>query len=346
MEKIYFSKEIEKIIEAIDYSRLGKSVGIKVHFGEKGCITYINPQIVKKVHDKIKCLGKNVSLIESNVLYKGSRTNAVDHVRTAIAHGFDFADIDILDGEKGDEYLEVNIRSGLLKSAKLGRGIKKYDSLIVLTHFKGHMMAGFGGALKNMGMGIASRAGKLEMHSSIKPSIREAICTACKVCIDDCNAKAISITPVTGKARIDAEKCEGCARCIAVCQQNAVSIPWHGATREELQKRIVDYAEGVIRLFPGKIIYINVLENITKDCDCFGIVQHPIINDIGIIAGYDPVAIDKASFDLAEKNSDKRFSEIVHADETQTDYASKKGLGSKSYDLIPLENNIMQDSKI
>jgi uncharacterized Fe-S center protein len=345
MEKIYFSKNIEEILEAINYSKLGDKVGIKIHFGEKGCSTYINPEIVKKVYEKVKKLGKQVSLIESNVLYRGSRTNSISHIKTAIEHGFDFG-IDILDGERGEDYIEVKLNEGEAKIVKLGKGIKKYDSLIVLSHFKGHMMAGFGGAFKNMGMGIASRAGKLHMHSNIKPRVKEAICTACKVCIENCNAKAIKISPHNGKARIDPKICEGCALCIAVCPNGAIAVPWHGATKEELCKKIVDYAEGVMKLFPEKIIYINVLENITKDCDCMGAKQEPLMDDIGILLSYDPVAIDKASFDLAEKESKGKFSEITKADETQINYASEKKLGTKDYQIIDLHKVVLDNRKV
>ncbi len=332
MTKVFLSKDIEKIIENIDFSKLGNRVAIKVHFGERGCETYVSPEIVKKVYDKIKSLGKNVKLVECNVLYRGSRTNKKEHVRTAKEHGFDFAEIDILDGEKGEEFVELPYGGG---KAKLGKGIEKYDSMIVISHFKGHMMAGFGGALKNIGMGLGSRAGKLFMHSNINPTINKSKCIGCSTCIDNCNANAIEL--VDGKAVIDKNKCEGCAMCIAVCPQEAIDVPWHGATREDLQKRVVDYAEAVISFFQNKIIYINVLQNITKDCDCFGIVQKPLLDDIGILAGNDIVSIDKASLDLTNEKSNNSFSDITDADETQIDYASEKGLGGKEYEIEELD---------
>jgi uncharacterized protein len=332
MEEIFLSKRIEKILEEMDFSALGKKVAIKIHFGEQGCETYVNPKVVKKVYDKIISLGKNASLVECNVLYRGSRTNRKDHLETAREHGFGFAEIDILDGERGEEFLEADYKGG---KAKLGKGLEKYDSMVVITHFKGHMMAGFGGALKNIGMGLGSRAGKLFMHSGIAPSINRNKCTACKTCIQNCNASAISI--FEGKALIDKEKCEGCAMCIAVCPQDAVKIPWNGATRQQLQERIVDYAKAVINLFKNKIIYINVLENITEDCDCMGVNQKPICEDIGILAGTDIVAIDEASLDLTNKQSSNRFTEITGADETQLNYAAQKGLGEKKYKIIYLD---------
>ena len=134
MTNVYFSKTIKKIIDKIDYSHLGKNIAIKVHFGEKGCDTYINPEIVKSVYQKIASLGKKPTLIECNVLYKGSRTNSADHIKTAHNHGFGDMDIDILDGEKGEQFIEVD-------GCKLGAGLKKYDSLIVLSHLMLYLMS-------------------------------------------------------------------------------------------------------------------------------------------------------------------------------------------------------------
>ncbi len=329
MEKIYLSKDVKKILEKIDYSRLGERVAIKVHFGEKGCITYINPDLVRDVYDKMISLGKRTSLVECNVLYRGSRINTKEHVKLAKEHGFDFAPIDILDGEKGEKFIEVSLEKGLVKNVKLGKGLKKYDSMIVLTHFKGHEMAGFGGAFKNIGMGLGSRAGKLQMHSDISPLINLKRCTGCETCIKHCNANAISL--VNEKAKIDQEKCEGCAMCIAVCLEKAVKVPWGCSTSEQLQKKIIDYSEGVMKLMKNKIIFINVLENITENCDCMDSEQEPIIKDIGILMGDDIVAIDKASLDLIKERG-KDF-----GGEVQIDYAVEKGLGNKEYEIVDLD---------
>lgn len=335
MADVYFSKELDRILEKIDFSKLGKNVAIKMHFGERGCETYLSPELVKKVYDKIISLGKKSALVECNVLYKGSRTNSTEHMKTAILHGFDFAPIDILDRELGNEEIEVKIENGLLKNAKLGAGIKKYDSMVVLTHFKGHMMAGFGGAIKNIGMGLGSRAGKLAMHSKLKPSVNHVKCIACSKCIDNCNFNAISI--IDNKAFIDNIKCAGCAMCIATCPNGAISVPWRGGTSEELQKKAVDYASAVLKVIPNTI-FINFLVNITKDCDCVGVVQEPLMNDIGILYSKDIVAIDKASFDLVNKESNRNFNKINEIDKNiQIDYAISLGIGEKKYELIELE---------
>lgn len=333
MEKIYFSKEIEQILDNIDYSRLGKNVAVKLHFGEKGCETYINPEIVKKVYDKLKGLGKKVTLVESNVLYRGSRTNSSDHLKTAREHGFENMDIEILDGENGQEFLEVELDKGSVKKVKLGKKLEDYDSMIVLSHFKGHPMAGFGGAIKNLGMGLANRAGKLQMHSDVSPDVGDN-CTGCGTCVESCNANAIEI--IDGKAIIDKDKCEGCAMCIAVCPQRAIDVPWGGSTSEQLQKKVVDYVDGVFKLIPKeKIIFINVLQNITKACDCFGIVQKPVTGDIGILAGEDPVALDNASLDLVNEKF-PGFEKLNPSGRMQINYAEEKGLGKREYKIIDL----------
>lgn len=333
MEKVYLSKDVKKILEKIDYSRLGERVAIKVHFGEKGCTTYINPVIVKAVYDKIISLGKRASLVECNVLYRGSRINAKKHVKLAKKHGFDFAPIDILDGERGEEFIEVD-------GAKLGGSLTKYDSIVLLTHFTGHGAAGFGGAFKNMGMGFGSRAGKLYMHSDIRSliEINSKKCIGCGTCVENCNANAISL--VDGKAKINHERCEGCAMCIAVCPEKAVKILWERTGTEKLQKKIIDCIKGVMKIIPkDKMIFINVLENITKNCDCINKEQKLFMDDIGILVGENIVAIDKASLDLVNKYSNGKFDKVSSVNKTaQFDYAVKKGLGSKDYEIVGLDD--------
>jgi uncharacterized protein len=326
MSKVYFSKDLEKIIEKIDFSKLGEKVAIKIHFGEEGCVTYINPDLVRKIYEKITALGKEATLIECNVLYKGTRTTKADHLKTARNHGFDMP-IDILDGEDGSEFTEI-------EGCKIGKGIEKYDSLLVFSHFKGHMAAGFGGALKNIGMGLGSRAGKLDMHSKVNPSIEADKCIGCGVCIENCNAGAISLE--NGKAAINSEKCEGCAMCIAVCENKAVRVPWQGRTAEDLQKRIADYSKAVLSLFPNAV-FVSALKNITEGCDCMGHAQKPMMEDVGVLFSDDIVAIDQAGLDLAEKNSNGKFSKINSIDKKkQIEFAENLGLGSSDYELIGL----------
>jgi uncharacterized Fe-S center protein len=324
MPKVYFAKEIETILNQIDFSQLGERVGIKVHFGEMGCETYISPGLVKQVYKKIESLGKSATLIECNVLYKGSRTNSADHLKTAKQHGFGDMQIDILDGAKGEEFIEIN-------KCKIGKGIERYDSLVVLTHFKGHRSAGFGGAIKNIGMGFGSRAGKLDMHSNVRPIVSDR-CVACGECALHCEAKAITMNE--GKAVIDGSICTGCAMCIAVCPIKAMEVPWEGRTAEEMQKRIAEYTKAVLSKYP-KPIYINVLKNITELCDCMGQKQAPMMADVGILYSADIVALEKASLDLVNEKSGGEFEKINEVDNKyQIDIAEELGLGSQKYELV------------
>lgn len=327
MNKVYFSQKIEKIIENIDFSKLGQKVAIKVHFGEAGCTTFMDPKLIKKVYKKIESLGKKATLIECNVLYKGSRTNSKDHLKTAKDHGFIDMDIDILDGENGEKFIDIN-------NCKIGAGIKKYDSLVIISHFKGHEMAGFGGAIKNVGMGLGSRAGKLDMHSNVKPFINYSNCIGCGICANNCDVQAINI--IDGKAFIDNDKCVGCAMCIAVCPHHAACVPWGGGTSDYLQDKIAQYAKAVLSIFPNPL-FINILEKITDNCDCMGSPQKPLMTDIGILYSNNIVAIDKASLDLVNKFSKNKFNRINDVDkENQLKVASKIKLGKLDYKLIKL----------
>lgn len=338
MSRLYQSKRIEPLLEKMDFSRLGNNVALKVHFGEDGCTTYMEPAIVKKVYDKLVSEGKSAKLVETNVLYKGSRTNATDHLSTAKKHGFDFADIEILDGEKGDNFIEVPVKDGGISSAKLGTGIKNYDSMVVVSHFKGHIAAGYGGVFKQLGMGFGSRAGKLHMHAGISPSIDKESCTGCKECIKGCDFDAISLDS-EGKAEIDTGRCTGCAMCIAVCPVSAVRIPWGASGNEGLQKNIVDYASAVFQVIPqDRCIFINIIENVTKDCDCVGKSQQPLMEDVGIMMGHDPVSLDKACLDIVEERSPGVLNRINDIDKSvQTVYAEKKGLGSLDYEIEEID---------
>jgi uncharacterized protein len=330
MAEVFFSTQIGKIIEQLDCSLLGKNVAIKVHFGERGCTTYTDPKIVKNVYDKIMDSGRNASLVDCNVLYRGARINKAGHIRTAKDHGFDFAPIDILDGNIGSDTLEIKTKEIV---AKIGKGIQKYDSMVVITHFKGHTFAGYGGAIKNVGMGLGSRAGKLHMHSDIRPSIDNDKCSGCATCKENCGSDAIKIKD--GHAKIIEEKCSGCATCIAVCQNGAVNIPWSGSTNNELLTKMAQYAQAVMQQIPN-MIFVTALENITPECDCVGMDQSNdiMVKKIGYLMSQDIVAIDAASVDLVNLHTKNKFESINKVDKHfQTAYAEKIGMGKRKYDL-------------
>ena len=251
--------------------------------------------LLKKVYEKVVSFGKKATLVECNVLYKGKRTERESHVEVAKKHGFDFAPIDILDGEIGEDEIKVTVGKDIVK---LGKGLERYKNLLVLSHFKGHMLTSFGGAIKNIGMGLGSRAGKLDMHSGIAPIVHEEKCIACGICVENCDVSAIKIN---GKAKINKEKCVGCAKCIAVCPENAIGINWRGRSRNKVMEKIAKYAKGVLER--RNVWCINFLNNITYNCDCFSGKQEPFMEDIGILMSKDCVGLDKACLDLVKKQT-------------------------------------------
>ena len=312
----------EKLPEIIKKLFPYQTCAIKLHFGEKGNKTYLDPKIAKIVYN---CFNRAV-LMDSNVLYVGSRTKTKDHINTAKDHGFDFAPIVIADD---DGEIEIDVDLDHFDKIKLGKAINDYNNIVVLSHFKGHGASGYGGAFKNLGMGLGSRAGKLAMHSKVSPSIDIDKCVACGRCVEHCPAKAINIKDY---AKIDSEKCIGCAGCITECPEGAVKIPFDGATAKEIQQRIVEYAYGAIK--NKNLIYINVLQNITKLCDCTSNPGKPLCDDIGILISKDPVAIDKCSLDLSKKLGNIDFKDLNDIDPyVQIKYAEKIGLGTRDYKI-------------
>ena len=305
------------------------SLAIKLHFGEEGNRNYISPIFVKAIYEKIKPKVSKTDLIECNVLYKSLRTLASSHIELAKKHGFNFAPIVIADGENGDEEENITINKKHFKEIKAGKALKNYNSILGLAHFKGHMAAGFGGALKNIGMGLGSRAGKLAMHKAFQLTVNVLKCTGCGICSENCPANAITVKSV---AHIDKEKCIGCAKCIAVCPNKAIRIPWGAASSSELQERIAEYAYGILK--NKKAFYINYLLDITPDCDCMDITQKPFTENIGILASSDIIAIEQASLDLIGR---EKFIKVNGVNpQAEVDYAEKLGLGSKKYNLIKI----------
>lgn len=325
--KVYFVKlnEIEKIKDLVP--ALTGSLGLKCHFGEEGNDAYVSPEIIKKVASMFDF----PSLLETTVLYRSQRSRASTHRELAIRHGFDFGEIDILDGEKGDDNIEVDLKKlsseNKLEKAFLGANLQNYESLLVVSHFKGHEMSGFGGAIKNLSMGFASRRGKLNMHAGVKHQVDKAGCTGCKACINDCPVDAITLQE-DRKAFIDQGVCVSCSKCISVCPVSAIGIPWGSVSKEEFQDKLAEYALAVDKT--KKCHYINFVINIVPNCDCLGIKQERLTEDIGILVSDDPVAIDQASYDIVYKQC-KEFEN--HSSENQLAHGAKIGLGSREYDL-------------
>jgi len=345
MANVYFSSKFDSeaiskvFMAALDDLKPGIAkddrVAVKLHFGEKGNTRFVKPvQITPVVNELIKH-SNNCFLTDANPLYRGMRHNGRDHRKIAEEHGFAALGLPVIiaDGDDGNEEIAINIPGRIFDKVRIAKAIAEADAIIAISHFKGHIMCGFGGAIKNLGMGSGSRGGKLEMHSKVKPSPGKR-CTGCGICIESCQADAITL--VNGKARIDHNICQGCALCIAVCPEEAISVPWGGATGTEVQHRLAEYALGAVK--NKKLVCLTFINNITKDCDCMTdtrIIGH----DIGIASSIDPVACDKAAYDLTiEKHGGKDiFREATKSDGTTLfPYSELIGLGKQDYNLITL----------
>jgi len=323
---------------------------IKLHFGELGNDGFISPVYVRQVVEKVKECGALPFLTDTNTLYLGSRSNAVEHLTTAILHGFDFAVVGapviIADGLSGKNVAHVEIGKNHFRTVSIAGDIAAADSMIVLSHFKGHIVSGFGGALKNLAMGCAPPEGKRAQHNA-RPFSIAGKCTGCGSCTKVCPESAISIE--NGNAVIELDLCIGCFECMHACPEHAIDINWE-TDIPVFMERMVEYACGAVKGKEGKTGYMNFLIRITPDCDCFPFSDAPIVPDIGILASRDPVAIDAASFDLVNRQQgypDSLLTAHHHKGEDkftgvhpQTDgfrqilYAEKIGMGNRTYDLI------------
>lgn len=313
-------------------------VGLKIHFGENRNNTHISPGWVKPLITDIKKRGGNPFLTDTTVLYKSQRNNAIDHHHVAHQHGFTIenvgAPVIIGDGLRGRQEKEVSIAGEVYKKVSIAPVALEANSLLILSHVTGHLGSGLGGTIKNIGMGFASRKGKLRQHAALKPHISDKFCTGCMDCIQWCPVHAISIK--NNKAWIDSKKCIGCGECLTICQFNSVKHDW-GVSSIELQKRMAEHALGVVTSKLGKIGYLNFLISITKDCDCIDLEQSPVCPDIGIIAGTDPVAIDAASLNLIKKKTGKSLNGLSYPEIDpwiQIRHGEAIGLGTSEYELV------------
>lgn len=337
-------------IEKIDFD--DKFVAVKMHFGELGNLSYLRPNWAKTLCDEIKKEGGKPFLTDCNTLYVGTRKNALDHLETAELNGFNSvttgAHVIIADGLKGDDDTEVPVKGGMrVKYAKIGKAIMDADVFISLSHFKGHEATGFGGALKNIGMGSGSRRGKMEMHNQGKPCVIESECIGCKKCSLSC-AHSAQIYK-NGKCTIDNSKCVGCGRCLPVCPKNAI-VPTVDNAPEELNIRMMEYAKAV--LFGRPSFHISIVADVSPLCDCYGCNDAPIVPNIGLFASFDPVALDQAAADAVNKvsgNLDSALSTHIHGTDHFHDlhpdtnwqqgleYAEEIGIGERKYNLIEIK---------
>jgi uncharacterized Fe-S center protein len=337
-------------------------VAIKLHFGEKGNTAYVRPIFLRRVVDRVKQYKGKPFLTDTNTLYTGARSEAVSHLNTAIENGFAESVVDapilIADGLRGNSAVKVRIDKPIFKTVSIAHGIDTADVLISVTHFKGHELSGFGGTLKNLGMGCASREGKLSQHSNISPQVKKKACKGCETCLSWCAQEAISMRPLPSgveakhsTAFIDPKKCIGCGECILSCPSGAIQIQWNESI-PIFQKKMAEHAYGAVQKKKGKALYLNFLIQVTPACDCYGYSDTPIVNDIGILSSEDPVAIDQASVDLVNREEGNRSSKIPKNWEPEGDkfraiypevdwsiqlaHGEEIGLGTRKYELIKI----------
>ena len=328
---------------------------IKIHFGEPGNLAYIRPNYAARMATLLRTLGAKPFLTDCNTLYSGRRSNAVDHLESAMENGFNpisaKCDVIIADGLKGTECREIEINGEYCKAPKIGSAIADADIIISMNHFKGHEQTGFGGALKNLGMGCASVAGKLELHGASQPRIDLEKCKGCNICVKHCRHEAIRLDE-NKKAVIDYDKCVGCGQCVALCQYDgAVLGSWD--TSVNLNCKIAEYTQAVLQDKPH--FHISFIMNVSPECDCWNHNDAAIVPDLGITASFDPVALDKACADIVIKapilETGNRLSETPHHDHLEgcdkfhimhpetnwqagLEHAEKVGIGTQEYELI------------
>ncbi|MFA6187501.1 MAG: DUF362 domain-containing protein [Phycisphaerae bacterium] len=324
------------------YFKAGDFTAVKVHVGEEKNTTYIKAPCIKGLIDELMALNVKAFLTDTSTLYTGRRHNAIDHAILASEHGFDIAGLGIpfivSDGLFGTSETAVKIDGQLNKEVMIAYDITRCQSLLSIAHFTGHVATCAAATLKTLGMGCASRKGKMRQHSALKPKVSKN-CTRCGVCIQHCPADAITLDDV--KAHIDQDKCIGCAECVAMCRFEAVAYDW-GAENVKLQKDVAEHALGVLKGKEKRSVFFNFVLSVTHDCDCYGNKDmDSIVGDIGIFASTDPVAVDSAAVDAVEKTSGKSIAQLLANKKldhrTQLEHAEKIGLGSRTYRIIEIK---------
>ena len=354
--------KLKRLIKAAGIGQLdmdGKFVAIKMHFGELGNLGFLRPNYAKAVADVVKELGGKPFLTDCNTLYVGSRKNALEHLYCAWENGFTPMTVGcpilIGDGLKGTDDVAVPVNGEYIKEAKIGRAIMDADVFISLNHFKGHEMAGFGGAIKNIGMGCGSRAGKKEQHNNGQPTVHQDKCRGCKACMKECANQGLAFDESTRKMHIVKENCVGCGRCIGACNFDAIEFSSWAAVKD-LNCRMAEYAKAVVDGRPH--FHISPIADVSPHCDCHAENDAPILPNIGMFASFDPLALDQACVDaclacdplpnsqLSDNMAKPDFCDHHDHFENSTpdseyktclEHAEKIGMGTRSYELVFLK---------
>jgi hypothetical protein len=354
-----FLDKLERLLETAGLSQIidaRELVAVKLHFGERGNTAFIRPIFIRKIVQCVKQAQGVPFLTDTNTLYAGSRSDAPHHLRTAIENGFAYSVVDqtpviIADGLRGRSETALEIGRKHFQTAYIANEIVQADVLVSVAHFKGHELAGFGGTLKNLAMGCASRKGKLAQHSTVSPKVKRKKCIACGHCIARCPVGAITL--VDGKAKIDNAVCIGCGECIQLCPCQAIAIRWNQSIPVFLEG-MAEYSLAVLQNKRQKSLFINFISDVSPACDCHGYNDAAIVGNIGVLASTDPVAIDQAAVDLVNQapplpGTALDAGNVVAEDKFRTlypevdgsiqlAYAEELGLGTRDYQLKTLES--------
>ncbi|MGM0424180.1 MAG: DUF362 domain-containing protein [Thermodesulfobacteriota bacterium] len=326
-------------------------VALKLHFGENGCTSFIQPRFLEPIVSFLRKAGAKPFFTDSSTLYAGHRLEAVSHCLLAARHGFDPNILDapvlIADGLRGEYQVQVQTQGRHFSSCSLAALILEADLMLNISHFTGHELSGFGGALKNLAMGCASRQGKMQQHCGLGPKLRQDKCQGCGLCLQVCAPGALSLSS-EGKISLQSELCTGCGLCLQACEHQALGIDWQ-QDPDLLLQRMAEYATAVLQNLRRPALHLNFLLQISPECDCTGYSRPPICPDLGLLASFDPVALDQASLDLVNQApwspaaepgagaADQDKFQTLHPGVQGTallEYAQGAGAGQRDYSLI------------
>jgi len=348
-------RSLLKAAKADQYISEGDLTAIKLHFGEEGTTGFLRPLWIKPILDYIAESGGKSFLTDASTLYVGQRGEAVSHSLCAAKHGWDplilNAPVIIADGLRGEFEETVPIKGRHLDEVYIAGAIAEADFFVSLNHFKGHELAGYGGAIKNIGMGSASKKGKMQQHFSTGPITKPDECTGCEACLRSCKVSALYMDEETGKIALHAEKCVGCGGCFVACRHGGLEVDWKVGVQDFLE-RMMEYTKGVLQTKRTPCLHVNFVMDVVPDCDCVGFTDAPICPDIGVLLSFDPVAVDQASMDLVNDAQPLYPSQLpfgvtpgqnkflaIHThvpEDFGLSYAEELGIGSREYELISL----------